>query len=344
MGRFTYLATLVLVVCLLSEVIGANWPTYYRGVNLTSWQKGELSSPKAAASLEQIRKTQIDCVMIVPTWYMKTERENQVNSHPARSASDEDLRKILGQARALGFRTALKPHVDCLNGAWRGFINPKNADEWFMSYGYYLIRMAKIAAEQKCDLLVIGTELKAISGKHQQKWFNLIREIKRYYSGPITYAANWDEYPHVCFWSKCDLLGVDAYFPLSEKADPTLSELIDGWSNYGGHHWLSDLESWHKRWQKPVVFTELGYTSWDFAAKEPWLYSAENRRYNGDLQARCYKATILATSKKPWLAGIFWWNWEPKPVSSAQGKMTLPPQGKPAMKVLKSWNVPYKTE
>lgn len=314
-------------------------PFYYRGINLTSWQTNELSKNEALRSLDQLRQTAVNCVMVVPTWYMPTEKDNEVFSHPARSATEADLRKILSAARQRGLRTALKPHVDCLNGVWRGFIDPEKPDKWFMTYGYYLSRMAKIATEEKCDFLVIGTEFKAISGKYPDKWQGLIAEIKHDFRGPLTYAANWDEYQQVKFWRECDFLGVEAYFPLSDLRNPTLQELINGW-NKEPNSWLTKLEAWHKEWQKPIVFTEIGYTSWDYAGRRPWVYSDEIHHYNGKLQARCYQAVITATAKKKWLGGIFFWNWEPKVVTDASGKMTLPPQGKPAMAVLKSWPSP----
>lgn len=312
------------------------WPVYYKGVNLTSWQAGEFSRSSTALSLDQLKTTRIDTVMVVPTWYMKNVVSNEVYQDRIKSVTAEDLRKVLGLAKKRGFRTTLKPHIDVANGDWRGMIKPGNPNEWFMSYGRYLVCMAKIAEKERCSLLVIGTELKPISPLYKEKWFALIDEIKRYYKGPITYAANWDEYRNVSFWEKCDLIGIDAYFPLSNKANPTLEELTAAWRNNGKVRYLDELESWHKRWRKPIVFTETGYVSWDYAAQHPWKYVG-HRPYNGKLQANCYQALLNATKKSKWLAGIFWWNWEPKPIKNAAGQTSLPPQGKPAENVLKNW-------
>ena len=114
---------------------------------------------------------------------------------------------------------------------------------------------------------------------------------------------------------------------------------------------LIDLLSWEKlmgsqqrvslgkmRFDRGLIRGAFGrrYTSWDHAARRPWKYIGDSP-YNGELQARCYKALIEVSAGKKWLAGVFFWNWEPKPVSSADGKCTLPPQGKPAFKELVAW-------
>jgi hypothetical protein len=312
-----------------------NWPTYYKGVNFTSWQAGEFSLDNTSLSLDQLEATHVDTVMVVPTWYMKTVVSNEVYEDKLKSATAEDLHKVLGLAKERGFRIVLKPHVDVANGDWRGMIKPENPDDWFMSYGRYLVTMAKIAQEEHCSFFVIGTELKSISSLYRDWWLPLIDEIKLYYKGPITYAANWDEYKDVSFWAKCDLIGIDAYFPLSDQANPTLEEITTAW-NSGNVRYLDELESWCTLWQKPIVFTEVGYVSWDNAAQHPWEYTG-HRPYNGKLQANCYQALINATQTSKWLAGIFWWNWEPKPVSNADDQTSLPPQGKPAESVLTSW-------
>ncbi len=312
----------------------------YRGVNLTSWTTGEFSRKDAELSLDQLSETGVNTVVVVPTWYQKDAGSSEILFHKRKSASEADLRIILSEAKRRGFKIALKPHIDSQDGQWRGSIRPENPDKWFISYGYYLVKMAKLAEEYDCAFLIMGTELKAISGKYPEKWKKLIDEIRLYYKGPLTYASNWDEFEKVCFWNDLDYLGIDAYFPLSDEKNPSLKTLESGWSDYNGtfgkHNWLGDIENWQKKHNKPVIFTEVGYMSWDYSGKQPWVYVGDNP-YNGDLQARCYQALINISKEKDWLIGIIWWNWEPKPVKDAKGECSLPPQGKPAEEVLKKW-------
>ena len=68
------------------------------------------------------------------------------------------------------------------------------------------------------------------------------------------------------FWEKLDFVGIDAYFPLTEKNDPTTEELIAGWQRHA-----EEIEQWLKQKQldKPVVFTEIGYCSADGTNTQP---------------------------------------------------------------------------
>lgn len=49
----------------------------------------------------------------------------------------------------------------------------------------------------------------------------LIRQIRRVYHGPLTYAANWSgEYKQIRFWDALDYVGIQAYFPLRHGRQP----------------------------------------------------------------------------------------------------------------------------
>jgi len=103
--------------------------------------------------------------------------------------------------------------------------------------------------------LCIGTELYITTTQHEQKWRNIIKEIRKVYSGQLTYAANFHkEYEEIKFWDALDYIGVQAYFALTNKENPSLKELRKGWIP---HH--RRLKQFHEKWQKPIVFTEIGY-------------------------------------------------------------------------------------
>ena len=53
------------------------------------------------------------------------------------------------------------------------------------------------------------------------------------YKGKLTYAANWDgEFEEVAFWDALDVIGVQAYFPLTEERVPSVTKLTQAWAPY----------------------------------------------------------------------------------------------------------------
>lgn len=63
------------------------------------------------------------------------------------------------------------------------------------------------------------------------RWPPLIAAVRRRFTGPLTYAANWDPgYKAVPFWSLLDYVGIDEYHPLR-----TVSETpsVDSSSQHG---------------------------------------------------------------------------------------------------------------
>jgi Glycoside Hydrolase Family 113 len=110
--------------------------------------------------------------------------------------------------------------------------------------------------------------------KLDRLWRTLIRHTRGIYHGPLTYAANFDQYHEVGFWDALDLMGINAYFPLRKNILENNEEnrlkdvLAEGWSrvfnridDFIGRQGLTDL---------PIIFTELGYTRRKNSTLAPW--------------------------------------------------------------------------
>ncbi len=107
-------------------------------------------------------------------------------------------------------------------------------------------------------------------------WRQLIRQTRTIYQGQLTYAANFDQYQALTFWDALDLIGVNAYFPLRPAVQTGLNEqrlastLEAGWLKV-----LDQLDVFRKEnflLDRPVLFTELGYTRWENSTVAPWSY------------------------------------------------------------------------
>jgi hypothetical protein len=242
------------------------------------------------------------------------------------------IKECIVMARKQNLKIMLKPHMWLGWGEFTGNLNFKSDKEWKSfeeSYKKYILTYAKIAQESKVEIFCIGTELENFVDDRPKFWQDLIKEIRDIYKGELTYAENWDCFEDVPFWSDLDFIGVDAYFPLSDKADPDLSEIKNGWKKH-----KNILRKISGKNQKPILFTEIGYKSANFATQEPWSTDF-SKPENLNLQDRAYHALFEEVWKEPYFAGMFVWKWFPvQRHNSKRDKDTFSPQGKPAQKTI----------
>lgn len=254
------------------------------------------------------------------------------------------VERAVQEFHARGINVLLKPNVDVADGSWRG--NIAGSDAWFNDpdgYKAFVSRWAAWGEAQGVAGLAIGCEFSAAQDK-AARWLETIALARGAFSGWLTYAANWDAYRTVSWWSALDYIGIDAYFPLTALADPTLAQLIDAWN-----YWLDDPAAGIQPWllslppadRKQVLFTEIGYRSIDGANIAPWAWSPYGPD-NLDLQeqADCYAAAFSATIDRSWLDGYYWWNWETYPQPGDELWNDYTPQNKPAEFVLRHYYTP----
>ena len=109
-----------------------------------------------------------------------------------------------------------------------------------------------------------------------QHWRQLIQTTRQDYGGKLTYAANFDQYQSVGFWDDLDLIGVNAYFPLRSQIQFQSRRQLQRQLASGWHQVLDNLDTFRQEQSipdKPVIFTELGYTRWEQNTLAPWSYS-----------------------------------------------------------------------
>ena len=262
-----------------------------------------------------------------PSIRMNTNRE-----HSWWGESDEGIAETTQLARKSNIKTLLKPHL-WVRGSWPGEIkmsNEKSWSEWFSNYQEFILHYARLAEKNKIEIFCIGTEL-SIASSRETEWRKLIEEIRKVYSGKLTYAANFnEEYEQVKFWDALDFIGIQAYFPLSKTNNPTVEELANNWSTHS-----QSVEKVYKKFNKPVIFTEIGYKSTEDAAIEPWKWPQENREAtpSNETQAKCYEAFFKSVWKKEWLAGAYFWKWYPHGGRSLN-EIDFTPQGKLAEEII----------
>ncbi|WP_369238045.1 hypothetical protein AB5J56_33100 [Streptomyces sp. R21] len=299
-----------------------------RGITLPSWNRTDYDSPAAATYLRDIRATGARWVTFTPTWYQTHPTDSSLHT-TEETASDAGLRRIVRRAHRAGLKVMIKPHVDLPGDVDRAGIRPRDRTAWFTAYRKFISHYADLAADTDVEQLAVGTELAGVSGDRAD-WRTVIAAVRQKYDGPLTYAANYDEYRRIRFWKDLDLIGIDAYWPLSDKPTDDTARLRRGWKPIA-----ASLASFSEKQGRRVLFTEAGYVSQRGATTAPYSWTVSRRSGNAE-QAAAYRALLDTFEGRRWWAGVCWWMWDDWPDSGeTPAKLAYTPHGKPAEEVLK---------
>ncbi|TNE51437.1 MAG: hypothetical protein EP343_04900 [Deltaproteobacteria bacterium] len=252
---------------------------------------------------------------------LKTVGSNWVSYHPyswirwngtlgfSRSTSQPTVLNPMRYAKSLGMKILLKPHIGYWGSgfSWRGAIKFNSERGWkrfFAAYEDWIVTQAKMAQAGGADMFSVGVEY--IKTLHRVKdWRRIIAAVRKVYKGKLIYSANWDSFQKVKFWDALDVIGIQAYFPLTKANNPSEADLRKGWAK-----WLNMVCQFSKKWKRPVIFTELGYNYASHTAARPWDHS-EGGPNAGDIKLRCMKVALEEVPKAPCIQGVFLWKWFP---------------------------------
>jgi hypothetical protein len=249
-------------------------------------------------------------------------------------------KQYIDELRKQNVKIMIKPQIWVWRGEFTGDIKMTTEDNWEAleaSYSKFILEYAELAQETNAEIFCIGTELENFIIARPQYWYDLILQIRNIYKGKLTYAANWDEFKRTPFWSHLDFIGVDAYFPVSDKKTPTIEDCKVGWQKH-----KKVIKSLSETHNKPILFTEYGYRSMDFTGKEPWESDHTIESLNFEGQANATQALFEEFWHEDWFAGGFVWKWFHNYDNSGGEKDNqFTPQNKPAEAVIESF---YKSE
>jgi hypothetical protein len=306
-----------------------------KGMSFAAWWPGLYSSPDADQALSELREDGADWLSLIVTRYQDTITSTTIYASPG-TPTDADLMHVISQAHSLGMKVMLKPHLDLASDPthWRGDIGIGLSEAgwtaWFTSYKTFINHYAQLAKTYGADQFCIGTELVSTEFRAAD-WESVIAGVRGVFTGTITYAANQGSEGSISWWDKVDFIGVDAYYPLTNKNDPTLDELKAAWAPR-----VANLKTLSESWGKPILFTEVGYRSQDGANQHPWDYQIGGT-IDLQEQADLYRALFESVFNQAWFAGIFWWSWDPDPLQGGPCDMGYSPHDKPAEAVMRAW-------
>jgi hypothetical protein len=247
------------------------------------------------------------------------------------------IKRTIAQAHARGLKVMLVPHLWVETGGWRGELEFETEAEWVRwaaAYRNFVLGWAKLAESSDVDLFSVGVELRSwVTTGHAASFQAIVHDVREVYSGPLTYGANWDDVEHTVIWGDLDVIGVNAFFPLTTKSGATLEDLRSGARDVKER--MAKLSA---GWQKPIVFTEVGYTNRPDPALKPWEWPEDLHGVHPSPieQANAYEALLGAFMPESWFLGFFVWRiYADKFDTSQEPAWGFSPLNQPAERVLR---------
>ena len=287
-----------------------------------------------APMLKEIAALGATHVALVVPFYQTHAASTALKLHTRLSPSLEAIADAIRLSRRAGLEVTLFPIVRLSEPRspkeWRGTLAPADRDAWFASYGSLLADLASLGALTGASRLVVGSELSSLDG-YETHWRPLVVRIRALFPGTLVYSANWDHYQDARLYDLVDEIGVVAYFNLREKDGPSdVPALTERW-----RHLRREIEFKLGVYDKPLVFTELGYRSRTGSTASPWD-EGQGGVPDVDEQTRAFQAfrqAWTAPGQAPSrLAGLYVWNWYGYGGSETT---SYTPRGKPAVDVVR---------
>ena len=106
----------------------------------------------------------------------------------------------------------------------------------------------------------------------------------------------------------------------------------EGWQKH-----KSLLKQLSSKYHKPVLFTEYGYRSIDYALKEPWNSNRNISDINHNLQVKALESIYEEFWTENWFGGGFLWKWHQSLDSGGLENDRFTPQNKPAENTVREY-------
>jgi hypothetical protein len=242
------------------------------------------------------------------------------------------IARAVRQAHARGLKVLLVPHIWVESGEWRAEIDPGTDEGWRRfaeSYRAFLLGWAKLAKQAGVDMLAVGVELRSwLTTTRAPSFQPILRDVRAAYPGLLTYAANWDDVDQTVILGELDVIGINAFYPLTDQAGASDAQLVSG-----GLEVAKKVQALAELWQKPVIFNEFGYTARTDPALRPWEWPDHMAgvRVDARAQAAAYRGLLAGMLQAPALQGGFLWRLYSDPDDlSQEAEWGFSPRGRAA--------------
>lgn len=284
------------------------------------------------AAVREIHKLGATDLSILVHFYQDNAASDNPHRHAYKTPTDKVFVETIKEAKKLGLKVFVMPILlleKPKEDDWRGNLKPKSWKTWKANYLKEMSHFARLSEKSGADIFSVGSELSSLE-QYLKDWRLMIKELRKVFSGLLTYSSNWDHYENVGFWEDLDLMGISGYYELTESTTPKLAELKSSWKKVQKKiiGWRNDVGL-----TKPIIFTEIGYSSQDGCASKPWNYYLSTK-VDLEEQKLCFEAFIAVWDKHPQLEGVYFYEWWGE---GGKKDYRYTPKGKPAEKVIRQW-------
>jgi hypothetical protein len=367
----------------------------YGGPDEWSYPGDRFDSVGSDQSLRNmINETGGNAIEVPVMWYY--DDANSTDLYPIgdfasslRTSTDGEVAAIVARAKARGLKTCLTPMIDPNydlpdhprtddaggvpgHPGWRGLVghwwgsdcgHSSKWAAWHWNYRRFIVRYAKLAQQIGADQFLVSHELESATQQCPALWRELVRAVRKEYSGVIGAAFNAPVIKyvgHVAPWARgnLDYAGVDCYY--NHTID--LSAFTVPWQQASQQVVRAEWASWVLALQNvsvvlgnlPLICTEVGFQS------RPFSYSGAEQTLNPALfevahqwsprdcsigalcandvaQAIAVQAMFEALYSQSWFHGFYLWLWRADPTAGGAGDDSYTPRGKLAAAVIEQW-------
>ncbi len=218
-------------------------------------------------------------------------------------------------------------------------------DRWWQDYSAFILHYAKLAEEKHVPIYCLGCEMNSTE-EFEDHWRKLIAEVRKVYSGLLTYDVNHDNEDKVHWWDAVDFISISAYYAVRPANNQSMDEAVKETTPVeeivaGLGRIKSRLAKISAKWHKPILFIETGVLNARGFARYPWSHSDEHVESPIDEQeqANFYEAMCQTFWNEPWFMGFTWWEWPAQipDAEHAKGLRTFSVDGKKGESVLREW-------
>lgn len=242
-------------------------------------------------------------------------------------SSEEKAINLIKQLKDKNINIILEPYPWIEQGVkseteWK----PDNMNTFFSNWKVNVLKtlIDDIAVPYNVSVLNVGSNFLNIESE-EMNWCDTIDYVRTYYKGLVTYRTNkWDTaswapdsitaYGNKLnnkLFSKVDFISIASYFELTNNSTNTIENLaqsiessqisVDGLIR--NQNIKQEVKNFYDKWNKPILFGELGFPKNDEAAYHPWD-PGQNNTVNNVEQANCFEAYRREFENEPWFLGF----------------------------------------